>query len=65
MNEEQLANLIRKNILEWAMEEHLSNQDIESNLTLKERFEENAHSFMRLLGSELDKDSKRIEEFPL
>ena len=65
MNEEQLANLIRKTVLEWAMEEYLSNQDSESNLTLKERFEENAHSFIQLIGSELDKDYKRIEELPL
>ena len=65
MNEEQLANLIRKTVLEWAMEEYLSNQDSESNLTLKERFEENAHSFMQLIGSEFNKDYKRIEELPV
>lgn len=65
MNEQQLMDLIRKTILEWAMEEYLSNQDIESNLTLRERYEENAHSFIQLIGSELDKDYKRIEELPV
>ena len=65
MSEQELMDLIRKTILEWAMEEYLSNQDSESNLTLKERFEENVHSFIQLIGSELDKDYKRIEELPV
>ena len=43
----------------------IANQDSESNLTLQERFEENAHSFIQLIGSELNKDYKRIEELPL
>ena len=65
MNEEQLVNLIRKTVLEWAMEEYLSNQDIENNLTLRERYEENAHSFMQLIRCELEKDFDHIGGLPL
>lgn len=65
MNEEQLVNLIRKTVLEWAMEGYLANQDCECNLTLRERLEEDAHSFIQLMRSELEEDFKRIEELPL
>lgn len=64
MNEGQLADLIRKTILEWAMEEHLSNQDIESSLSLHERYEENAQTFMQNLREELGNDLAHIQELP-
>ena len=65
MNEEQLANLIRKTVLEWAMEEYLSNQDSESNLTLQERYEENALTFMQRARAELEEDLAHLQELPV
>lgn len=65
MSEDDLMKLIRKTVLEWAMEEYLSNQDCECNLTLRERYEENAHSFMQRVKAELEEDFGHIEELPL
>ena len=62
MSEEELANLIRKTVLEWAMEEHLSNQDIESSLKLHERYEENTLTFMQNLREKLGDDLAHLQE---
>ena len=62
MNEEQLANLIRKTVLEWAMEEYLANQDSESSLKLHERYEENTLTFMQNLKEKLGDDLAHLQE---
>ena len=65
MSEDELMKLIRKTILDWAMEEHLSNQDIGSSLSLHERYEENALTFMQRARMELEEDLARLQELPV
>lgn len=65
MSEDQLMDLIRKTILEWAMEEHLANQDDESNLTLHDRYQENALTLIQRARAELEEDLERLKELPV
>lgn len=64
MSEDELMKLIRKTVLDWAMEEHLSNQDTESSLSLHERYEENTLTFMQNLKEELGNDLAYLQELP-
>ena len=65
MSEDELMKLIRKTVLDWAMEEHLSNQDIGSSLNLHERYEENTLTFMQNLKEKLGDDLAHLQELPL
>ena len=65
MSEQELMDLIRKTILEWAMEEHLANQDDESHMTLHDRYQENAQTFMQNARDELEKDLTSLQGLPL
>ena len=77
MSEDELMKLIRKTVLEWAMEEHLSNQDDEicmrhkgqsicpATNNLYERYEENAQTFMQNLREKLGDDLAHLQELPL
>ena len=65
MSEDQLMDLIRKTILDWAMEEHLSNQDLGSSLSLHERYEENAITFMQNARAKLEEDLAHLQELPV
>ena len=65
MSEDDLMKLIRKTVLDWAMEEHLSNQDIGSSLSLHERYEENTLTFMQNLREKLGDDLAHLQELPL
>ena len=65
MSEDELMKLIRKTVLDWAMEEHLSNQDIGNNLSLHERYEENALTFMKRARAELEEDLAHLQELPV
>lgn len=65
MSEDELMKLIRKTVLDWAMEEHLSNQDIGSSLNLHERYEENAQTFMQNLREKLGDDLSYLQELPV
>jgi len=64
MSEDDLMKLIRKTVLEWAMEEHLANQDDEVCMNLYNRFEENAQTFMQNLREELGNDLAHLQELP-
>jgi len=65
MSEDELMKLIRKTILDWAMEEYLSNQDIEISLSLHQRYEENALTFMQRARAELEEDLAHLQELPV
>ena len=64
MSEDQLMDLIRKTVLEWAMEEHLANQDDESHLTLHDRYQENAITFIQNVREHIAADLDRLQELP-
>jgi hypothetical protein len=64
MSEDQLMDLIRKTVLEWAMEEHLANQDDEANLTLHDRYQENAITFIQNVREQIAADLDRLQELP-
>jgi len=65
MSEDQLMDLVRKTILEWAMEEHLANQDDEANLTLHDRYQENAVTFIQNAREQLEADLNNLKGLPL
>ena len=65
MSEDELMKLIRKTVLDWAMEEYLSNQDIEISLSLHQRYEENALTFMQRARAELEEDLAHLQELPV
>jgi len=62
MSEQELLELIRKTVMEWAVEEFVSNQDSEVSLTLGERYHENAMTFMNALRVDLMKGFSPEEE---
>ena len=65
MSEDDLIKLIRKTVLQWAIEEYLFNKDAESELSLPERYEDNSNTFMQRLKAELEEDFGHIEGLPL
>jgi len=65
MSEDQLMDLIRKTILDWAMEEYLSNQHFGSSLSLHERYEENAITFIQNARGKLEEDLAHLQELPV
>jgi len=62
MSEQEILELIRKTVMEWAVEEFVSNQDSEVSLTLGERYYENAGTFMNALRVDLMKGFSPEEE---